>query len=147
MRFMILVKANKDSEAGKMPSAELIAAMGRYNEEMLKAGVMLAGEGLKDTSQGVRLKFGTTKGAKPTVKNGPFTPVGEQLAGFWMVQVKSKQEAVDWAMHIPFTEGEEVEIRPVFEMEDFPADVMPPEEVAKEQKMREELDRRSRARS
>ena len=144
MRFMMMVKANKDSEAGKMPSAELIAAMGRYNEEMLKAGVMLSGEGLKATSEATRVKFPVGKGAKPTLKDGPFTPAGEQLAGFWMIQVKSKQDAIDWALRIPFTEGEEVELRPVFETEDFPADVMTPEEAAKEHKMREELERRSR---
>jgi hypothetical protein len=144
MRFMMLVKANKDSELGRMPSAELIAAMGRYNEEMAKAGVMLAGEGLKETSQGVRVKFGKTKGATPTIKNGPVT---EQLAGFWMIEVKSKDEAIEWAKRIPFSEGEEVEIRPVFEVEDFPSDVMPPEEVAKEQALRKELEQRSAARS
>lgn len=147
MRFIMLVKANKDSELGRMPSAELIAAMGRYNEEMAKAGVMLAGEGLKETSQGVRVKFGKTKGATPTIKNGPFTPVTEQLAGFWMIEVKSKDEAIEWAKRIPFSEGEEVEIRPVFEVEDFPSDVIPPEEVAKEQALRKELEQRSAARS
>ena len=143
MRFMMLVKANKDSELGRMPSAELIAAMGRYNEEMVKAGVMQAGEGLKATSEGVRVKFGKTKGAQPTIKNGPFTPVTEQLAGFWMIQVKSKEEAIDWAKRIPFAEGEEVEIRQVFEVEDFPADVMPPEEVVKEHELRKELERKT----
>ena len=143
MRFMMLVKANKDSEAGAMPSAELIAAMGRYNEEMVKAGVMLAGEGLQATSKGTRVKFGMGQGIKPTLTDGPFTPTSEQLAGFWMIQVKSKQEAIDWAMRIPFTEGEEVELRPVFETSDFPADVMSPEEAAREEKMREELERRT----
>jgi hypothetical protein len=140
MRFMMLVKANKDSEAGVLPSKELIAAMGQYNEELAKAGVMLAGEGLHATSKGARVKF---SGKKRTVTEGPFTPTNEQLAGFWMIQVKSKQEAIDWASRVPFAEGEEVEIRQVFEASDFPADIFPPEEAAREQALRDELHRKA----
>src|SRR4029450_13335780 len=133
MRFMMLVKANKDSEAGVLPSKELVAAMGRYNEEMMKAGVLLAGEGLHATSKGTRVKF---SGGKQTVTDGPFTPTSEQLAGFWLIQVKSKQEAIDWASRIPFTDGEEVELRQVFEAADFPADILPPEAAARAHALR-----------
>jgi hypothetical protein len=140
MRFMMLVKANKDSEAGVLPSKELVAAMGRYNEEMMKAGVLLAGEGLHATSKGTRVKF---SGGKQTVTDGPFTPTSEQLAGFWLIQVKSKQEAIDWASRIPFTDGEEVELRQVFEAADFPADILPPEAAAREQALRDELQRKA----
>jgi hypothetical protein len=137
---MMLVKANKDSEAGVLPSKELVAAMGRYNEEMMKAGVLLAGEGLHATSKGTRVKF---SGGKQTVTDGPFTPTSEQLAGFWLIQVKSKQEAIDWASRIPFTDGEEVELRQVFEAADFPADILPPEAAAREQALRDELQRKA----
>ena len=136
MRFMMLVKANRLSEAGALPSAELVAAMGRYNEAMVKAGVLLAAEGLHATSKGTRIKF--SSGTR-VVTDGPFTPAGEQLAGFWMIQVTSRQEAVDWASRIPFTEGEEVEIRQVFEATDFPAEILPPEDAAREQALRDEL--------
>jgi hypothetical protein len=140
MRFMMLVKATKDSEAGVLPSKELVAAMGQYNEEMMKAGVLLAGEGLHATSKGTRVKF---SGGKQTVTDGPFTPTSEQLAGFWLIQVKSKQEAIDWASRIPFTDGEEVELRQVFEAADFPADILPPEAAAREQALRDELQRKA----
>ncbi len=140
MRFMMLVKANKDSEAGVLPSKELVAAMGTFNEEMVKAGVLLAGDGLHPSSKGVRVKF---SGAKRTVTDGPFTETKELLAGFWMIQVKSKAEAIEWASRVPFEDGEEIEIRPVFEASDFPADILPPEDAAREQALRDELQRKA----
>jgi hypothetical protein len=115
MRFMILVKANKDSEAGVMPSQQLLADMGKFNEELAKAGVLLAGDGLHPTSKGARVKFA---GGKKTVIDGPFAETKELVAGFWIWQVKSKQEAIDWLKRAPF-EDTEVEIRQVFEAEDF----------------------------
>jgi hypothetical protein len=141
MRFMMLVKANAESEAGAMPSKELIAAMTTYNEEMARAGVMLAGEGLHPSSRGVRIAF---NGGKRIVTDGPFAETKELLAGFWIIQVKSRAEALEWASRIPFTEGEVVEIRQVFETEDFPADVMPPEEKAREEALRAELEKKAR---
>jgi hypothetical protein len=139
MRFMMLVKANAESEAGAMPSKELIAAMTTYNEEMARAGVMLAGEGLQPSSKGVRIEF---KGGKRIVTDGPFAETKELLAGFWIIQVKSRAEALEWASRIPFTEGEVVELRQVFETEDFPADVMPAEEKAREQALRAKLEKK-----
>jgi hypothetical protein len=139
MRFMMLVKASRDSEAGVLPSRELMAAMGKFNEEMMKAGVMLAGEGLHASSKGARVAF---SGTKRTVTNGPFTPAGELIAGFWMIQVRSKDEALQWASRVPFTDGEVVEIRQVFEASDFPAEILPPEEAAREQAWRDEQQRK-----
>ena len=139
MRFMMLVKANAESEAGVMPSKELITAMTTYNEEMARAGVMLAGEGLQPSSKGVRIEF---KGSKRIVTDGPFAETKELLAGFWIIQVKSRAEALEWASRIPFTEGEVVELRQVFETEDFPADVMPAEEKAREQALRARLEKK-----
>ena len=144
MRFMILVKASKESEAGAMPSAGLVTAMGKFNEEMVAAGVLLAGEGLHPTTKGVRLKF--SRGKQPSITNGPFQATNELVAGFWMIQVASKDEALAWASRIPFTDGEEVEIRQVFETSDFPADVLPPEAAAREEALREELQRKAAAR-
>lgn len=115
MRFMILVKANADSEAGTLPSAEELAEMGRYNEELVKAGVLLAGEGLHPSSKGARVRF---SGSERTVVDGPFAETGELLAGFWLIQVKSREEALEWVRRIPFREGE-VEVRQVFESADF----------------------------
>jgi hypothetical protein len=115
MRFMILVKATEESEAGVLPSEEILAEMGKYNEELAKAGVMLAGEGLQPSSKGFRVRF---SGDERTVIDGPFTESKELIAGFWLIQVKSKEEAVEWVKRIPFQEGE-VEIRQVFEAEDF----------------------------
>jgi len=143
MRFMVMVKATKDSEAGILPSKELLAAMGRFNEEMAKAGVLLSGEGLQDSSKGVRVKF---SGAKRTVIDGPFAETKELVAGFWMIQVKSMAEAIDWMKRCPNPfEGQdsEIEIRSVFEANDFPADIFPPEEVAKEEALRQELQKKS----
>jgi hypothetical protein len=115
MRFMILVKANKDSEAGVLPSRELLTEMGKFNEELVKAGVMLAAEGLHASSKGARVKF---EGGKRTVIDGPFTEAKELIAGFWLWQVKSKEEAIEWLKRAPFDQTE-VEIRQVFEPEDF----------------------------
>lgn len=118
MRFMVIVKASKDSEAGKMPSEELIAAMGRYNEELLKAGIMLDGAGLKPSSEGARIAF---SGSKRTVIDGPFTETKELVAGYWIWQVKSLEEAIEWAKRCPNPHEEDsvIEIRPFFELEDF----------------------------
>jgi hypothetical protein len=115
MRFMMLVKADKDSEAGVMPDEKLLAEMAKFNEEMVKAGVMLAGEGLQASSKGARVEF---SGGQPTVVDGPFAETKELVAGFWLVQVKSKQEAIEWAKRVPFVDGQ-IEIRQVFELEDF----------------------------
>jgi hypothetical protein len=115
MRFMVLVKATKESEAGVMPTEDQIATMRRFNEEMLKAGVMLEGDGLQATSKGARIKFSA---GKPAVTQGPFTESKDLVAGFWMIRVKSKEEAIDWMSRAPFS-NEEIEIRQVFEAEDF----------------------------
>lgn len=142
MRLMAIVKANKDSEAGVMPSKELLAAMGKFNEEMVKAGVLLAGEGLKPSSKGARVKF---SGNKRTVVDGPFTESKELVAGFWLLQVKSKEEAIEWIKRSPAPfEGEsEIEIRQVFEASDFPVEIFPEEEAAREQSLRDELQRKT----
>ncbi len=116
MRFMVLVKANKDSEAGVLPDEKTLTAMGKFNEELAKAGVLLAAEGLQASSKGARVKF---SGAKRTVTDGPFTETKELIAGFWLWQVKSKQEAIEWLKRAPFEDGFEVEIRQVFEADDF----------------------------
>jgi len=139
MRFMMLVKADKNSEAGVLPSKELVTAMGKFNEEMVKAGVLLAAEGLHASSKGARIKF---SGAKRTVTDGPFTETKELLAGFWLIQVKSKKEAIEWASRVPFTDGEEVEVRQVFEASDFPPEILPAKDAAREQALREELTRK-----
>lgn len=134
MRFMMIVKADAESEAGVMPSAEVLADMGKYNDELIKAGVMLAGEGLHPTSKGLRIKYeGPTK---RTVIDGPFAESKELIAGYWLIQVKSREEAVEWAKRAPFQDGE-LELRQVFEVSDFPADILPPEEAAKEQAFRD----------
>ncbi len=123
MRFMVLVKADANSEAGVMPPEEELVAMGRYNEELVKAGVLLAGEGLHPSSKGARVKF--TDGT-PTVIDGPFTEAKELVAGFWLIEVKSKDEAIEWVKRVPCMEGSVVEIRQVFEAADF-AEAYPPE--------------------
>ncbi|HZP53965.1 YciI family protein [Actinocrinis sp.] len=124
MRVMVLIKANADSEAGVMPSQELLAAMGKYNEELVKAGVMLAGEGLHPSSKGKRVRF---SGDKRTVIDGPFAETKELIAGFWLWQVKSMDEAIEWIKRCPNPTGidGEVELRPVFEAEDFGAEFTP----------------------
>jgi hypothetical protein len=116
MRFMMIVKASKDSEAGVMPSEKMLGDMAKYNEELVKAGVLLDASGLKPSSQGVRVKY---SGAKRTVIDGPFAESKELVAGFWVIQVKSTEEAIEWAKRVPFETGEEVELRPFFELEDF----------------------------
>ena len=138
MRFMVIVKATKDSEAGVMPSEKLLAAMGKYNEELVKAGVMLAGEGLQPSSKGKRVKF---SGAKRTVIDGPFTETKELIAGFWLWQVRSMDEAIEWAKRCPnpFEEGEsEIEIRQVFAADDFGAEFTP-ELREQEERLRKEM--------
>jgi hypothetical protein len=140
MRFMMLVKASKESEAGALPSKELLAAMGQFNEEMAKAGVLIAGEGLQPSSKGTRVTF---SGSKRTVTDGPFAETKELLAGFWMIDVKSKADALAWASRVPFTDGEVLEVRQVFEASDFPVEVFPPEAAAREQELRDELQRKA----
>ena len=121
MRFIVMVKATKDSEAGVMPKREMLAAMGKFNEQLVNAGIMEAGEGLQPSSKGVRVKF---SGGKPTVVDGPFAETKELVAGFWIWKVKSKQEALDWLKRAPFVD-EEVELRQFFEAEDFGAEFTP----------------------
>jgi hypothetical protein len=116
MRFMILVKGNKESEAGVLPDEKTLTEMGKFNEELVKAGVMLAGEGLHPSSKGARVRF---SGGKRTVIDGPFAEAKELVAGFWLWQVKSKEEAIEWLKRAPFDGGTEVEIRQVFEADDF----------------------------
>jgi len=125
MRFMVMVKATKESEAGVMPSEKLLTEMGKFNEELVKAGAMLAGEGLHPSSKGARIRF---SGNKRTVIDGPFTETKELVAGFWLLQLKSKQEAIEWMKRCPnpFEDGEsEIEIRQIFEAEDFGAEFTP----------------------
>jgi hypothetical protein len=146
MRVIVLVKANKDSEAGKLPSAELLTNMMKFNEELVKAGIMLAGEGLKDSSNGKRIRF---NGNQRTVIDGPFTETKELVAGFWIWQVKSMDEAVEWLKRMPQPhdgEANDVEIRPVFEIEDFGENVTP-EVRAKEQELRALADKASKSAS
>jgi hypothetical protein len=135
MRFMIIVKASKDSEAGVMPSTELLTEMGRYNEELAKSGVLLAGEGLQPSSKGARVKFA---GSKRIVTDGPFAETKELIAGFWLIQVKSKAEAIEWVKRapnpMPGTESE-IEIRQVFEADDF-GEALTPELKQAEEKLR-----------
>jgi hypothetical protein len=124
MRFMVIVKATKDSEAGVLPDQKLLSEMGKFNEELVKAGVMLAGEGLQPSSKGARVKF---SGAKRTVIDGPFAETKELIAGFWLWQVKSKEEAIEWVKRCPnpFYGESEIEIRQLFEAEDFGAEFTP----------------------
>ena len=137
MRFMVIVKADKNSEAGVMPSEQLLTEMGKFNEELVKAGVMLAGEGLHPSSKGARIRF---NGTKRTVIDGPFPETKELIAGFWLLQVKSKEECIEWIKRCPNPmEGEsEIEIRQVFEAEDFGAEFTP-ELREQEERMREQI--------
>ena len=137
MRVMVLVKADKNSENGLMPDKQILTDMGNYNEELVKAGIMLAGEGLKPSSQGKRVRF---EGKKRTVIDGPFTETKELVAGFWIWQVKSMDEAVEWLKRAPFQEGE-VEIRPVMEDEDF-GDALTPELRQAEERLRQQVEGR-----
>jgi hypothetical protein len=144
MRFMVIVKATKNSEAGALPSKELLAEMGAFNEELSKAGVMLAGEGLQPSSKGARVKF---SGSKRTVVDGPFPETKELVAGFWMWKVKSKQEAIDWVKRCPHPmpgEDAEIEIRQVFEAEDF-GEEFTPEMRKQEELLRAKVEKRAKA--
>ncbi len=144
MRVMVIVKADKDSEAGILQTKkakETFAAMGKFNEELVKAGVMLAGEGLQPSSKGKRVRF---SGQQRTIIDGPFTETKELIGGFWLWQVKSMEEAVEWLKRAPFDGGAEVEIRQVYEVSDFPAEVLPPEDAAREQALRDELQRKTK---
>jgi hypothetical protein len=132
---MVIVKADKDSEAGVLPSKELLTEMGKYNEELVKAGVMLAGEGLQASSKGARVRF--SGGSKKTVIDGPFSETKELVAGFWLWQVRSKEEAIEWLKRAPF-KNTEVEIRQVFESEDFGAEFTP-ELREQEERLREKI--------
>jgi hypothetical protein len=136
MRFMVIVKANQDSEAGKMPPAELFEAMGKFNEEMVNAGVMLAGEGLQPTSKGARIRFG---GGEPTVSQGPFPVTNDTIAGFWLIKVKSKDEALAWMKRAPFGGGE-IELRQLQEMEDF-GNAIPESAKQHEVKLRQQIEK------
>ena len=137
MRVMVIVKANKDSEAGVLPSRELLSEMGKFNEELVKAGLMLAGEGLQASSKGVRVRF---SGKDRSVVKGPFAHTEELIAGFWLWQVKSLDEAIAWLKRAPFSGGEEVEIRQVFEAEDF-GETLTPELREQEERLRAEAGR------
>jgi hypothetical protein len=134
MRFMVIVPASKESEAGVMPDTKILTEMGKFNEEMVKAGVMLAGEGLQPSSKGARLTF---SGGKTTVTDGPFTESKELIAGFWLIQVKSKDEAIAWMRRAPFDGGTTLELRQVFETEDFGPELTP-ELREQEDRMRQE---------
>jgi hypothetical protein len=145
MRFMVMVKATKDSEAGVMPSEKLLTEMGKYNEELVKAGIMLAGEGLHPSSKGARVRF---SGSKRTVLDGPFAETKELVAGFWLWQVKSLEEAIEWVKRCPnpMPGDSEIEIRQVFEAEDF-GEEFTPEARAREERVRtqaEELQKRKK---
>jgi len=135
MRFMVLVPANADSEAGVLPDQEILTKMGKFNEEMVKAGVMLAGEGLQASSKGARIKY---SGGKTTVTDGPFTESKELIAGFWLIQVKNKEEAIAWMKRAPFDGGTVIEIRQVFESEDFGPEFTP-ELRAQEERQRAQI--------
>ncbi len=137
MKFMVMIKANEDSEAGRMPSEQMLTEMGRFNEELVNAGVMLAGEGLHPSSCGARVRF---SGKQRTVIDGPFAETKELVAGFWLIQVKSREEAIEWIKRCPNPmEGEsEIEIRQVFEMEDFGAE-MTPELREQEERLRAQV--------
>jgi hypothetical protein len=141
MRVMVMVKANKDSEAGVLPSQELLTKMGKFNEELVKAGIMLAGEGLQASSKGKRVKF---SGEKRTVTDGPFAETKELIAGFWMWKVKSMDEAVEWLKRAPFDGGAELEIRQVFEAEDF-GENFTPELREQEDRLRAEVEAKKSA--
>ena len=142
MRFMVIVKANKDSEAGVMPSEQLLAEMGKYNEELVKAGIMLDGQGLHPSSRGARIKF---SGPKRTVVDGPFTETKELIAGYWIWQVRSMDEAIEWAKRCPNPTGAEsvLEIRPIFEAEDFGAEFTP-ELREQEARIRSEMEKQKK---
>ena len=132
MRFMVIVKASKDSEAGVMPSTELLTSMGKFNEQMVKAGVMLAGEGLHPSSKGARIRY---SGKERAVTKGPFSGASDLVAGFWQIQVKSLDEAIDWMKRAPFDGGSEIGIRQIFDAEDF-GEALTPELREQEARLR-----------
>jgi hypothetical protein len=138
MRFMVIVKADSNSEAGVMPSTELLTAMGKFNEEMVKAGVMLAGEGLHPSSKGTRIRY---SGKERTVTQGPFGGARDLVAGFWLIQVKSRDEAIEWMKRAPFDGGSEIEIRQVFDAEDF-GEALTPELREQETRLRAQTGKR-----
>lgn len=139
MRFIMIVKATKESEAGVMPKPGLFEAMGKYNEELVNAGMMLAGEGVHPSSKGARVTF---TGGKPSVKNGPFPETNQLLSGFWIIKAKSLNEAIDWAKRAPFPEGE-LEVRQIFESEDF-GDELTPEVREQEDRLRERIEKQQK---
>jgi hypothetical protein len=138
MRFMVIVKATKESEAGEMPSEAMLAAMGRFNEEMVKAGVMLAGEGLHPSAKGARIRF-SSNGLD--VIDGPFAATGELVCGFWMIETASREEAIAWMKRAPFAPGDELELRQVFEAEDF-GEALTPELREQDERLRTKVARR-----
>jgi hypothetical protein len=138
MRFMVIVKASKDSEAGVMPGTELLAAMGKFNEEMVKAGIMQAGEGLHPTAKGARVKYSD---GQPAVSRGPFNFNSDLVAGFWLIQTKSLDEAIDWMKRAPFGGGAEIEIRQVFSPEDF-GEALTPELRERGARLQAEIDKK-----
>src|SRR5438105_14335564 len=140
MRFMVIVKANKDSEAGVLPDEKILAEMGKFNEELVKAGVMLAAEGLHPSSKGARVKF---EGSNRTVTDGAFAETKELIAGFWLWQVRSKEEAIEWLKRAPFDGGTEVEIRQVFEAADFGKEFTP-ELREQEERLRAEVEAKTK---
>lgn len=135
MRYMIIVKATSDSEADVMPSSDVIEAMGRFNEELIKAGVLVAGEGLRSSRHGARVQ---SKDGRLHVTDGPFSETRELIAGFWIVDVKDKAEALEWVKRIPFEEGETIELRKVFEASDWATEGLDPEVIAREQALRQQ---------
>ena len=137
MRFMVIVKATTDTEAGVMPSMEMLAAMGNFNEEMVKAGVMQAGEGVHPTSKGTRIRFGQ---GEPAVTHGPFPLSGDLLAGFWLIETATRDEAIAWMKRAPFESGAEIEIRQIFAPEDF-GEAFTPELREQEELMRQQLEK------
>jgi hypothetical protein len=143
MRFMVIVKATKESEAGEMPSTELLMAMGKYNEELVKAGIMLAGDGLHPSSKGVRVRF---SGTKRTVIDGPFAETKELIAGFWIWQVRSLDEAIEWVKRCPnpMSEESDIEIRQIFEAEDF-GEALTPEVREQEERVRAEAKKNAKS--
>lgn len=141
MRFLVLVKASKDSEAGILPGQKLLEEMGKYNEELAKAGVLMAAEGLQPSSKGVRVKL---SGEKRAVIGGPFPETNQLIAGFWIWKVNSKDEAIDWLKRAPFDDGAEIELRPIFEMEDF-GDALTPELKEQEIKLRAQAEQLSKS--
>jgi hypothetical protein len=136
MRFIVIVKANRDSEAGVMPPPELFEKMGKYNEELVQAGVMQAGEGLLPSSKGLRMKF---QGANRTITEGPFPETDQLVAGFWLWKTKTREEAIDWLKRAPFDGGVEIEMRQIAEMEDF-GDAVPAEVREQEQRLRAQVE-------